>query len=596
MSEPMASTPQVNMESPDLSRGRWRSFARLLIGNDPPKLLLTVIFVLSLCETGAGLVVPWMTKNLVDVLSTSTLQKSTIFLLIGAFVLQALSAAFSYYLLSFLGQRVVADLRKRLWSQMLALPVSYFDRNRTGETVSRITNDTLTIKELITNHLVSFFSSVISIIGSIAILLYLDWRMTLVMLASLPIVFFVLRPLGQQMYKISRSTQDEMASFSGLLTQVLSEVRLVKAFTAESIERDNGEKGIGHLFRFGMKEARIQAILAPLMGLVLMAMLVTIIGYGGVRVASGHLTAGTLVAFLLYLFRILMPLTQLAQFFTALQKAFGASDRLQAILAEKTEVSSGTLTVEETHRPIVLEDVRFSYATGDQVLHGVDLTIPPGRVTAIVGPSGSGKTTLFSLLERFYEPTAGEVRFGETALREFDLEEWRRQLSYVSQESPVMAGTIRENICYGLTRTVPDDELVQAAEMAYAHSFIVELPNGYDTEVGERGVKLSGGQRQRIAIARALLRNPHVLMLDEATSALDSTSERVVQEALSRLMEGRTTLVIAHRLSTVVGADQIVVLEQGRVTGVGRHEELMEQHALYRELAVQQFGAGEEAE
>jgi ATP-binding cassette subfamily B protein AbcA/BmrA len=580
-------------EAPDLSREHWRSFGRLLIGAHPPKLLLAVIFVLSLFETGAGLIVPWMTKDLVDVLSTSSLQKTTIFMLIGAFLLQAVSAGVSYYLLAYLGQRVVADLRTRLWDKMLALPVSYFDRNRTGETVSRITNDTFTIKELITNHLVSFFSSVISIIGSIAILLYLDWRMTLVMLSALPVVFFVLRPLGQQMYKISRGMQDEMASFTGLLTQVLSEVRLVKAFTAEQIERGNGEKGIGHLFRFGLKEARIHAILAPLMGLVLMAMLVAIIGYGGVRVASGQLTAGTLVAFLLYLFRILLPLTQLAQFFTALQKAFGASDRLQAILAEETEISSGTRTVTETNVPIVLENVRFSYAQGDEVLHGVNLTIPPGRVTAIVGPSGSGKTTLFSLLERFYEPTAGEVRFGETPLCEFDLQDWRRQLGYVSQESPLMAGTIRDNICYGLARDITDEELVQAAKMAYAHSFIVELPKGYDTEVGERGVKLSGGQRQRIAIARALLRNPHVLMLDEATSALDSTSERVVQEALSRLMEGRTTLVIAHRLSTVVGADQIVVLEQGRVTGVGRHEELMEHHALYRELAMQQFGAGD---
>lgn len=320
-----------------------------------------------------------------------------------------------------------------------------------------------------------------------------------------------------------------------------------------------------------------------------MVLLVVVMGYGGMRVATGALTAGELVAFILYLVQIVMPMGQFTQFFTQLQKAIGATERIIETLDAREEDHASGRELNSANQPIYVENVSFAYDGGETILENVSFTIAPGKVTAIVGPSGSGKTTMFSLLERYYQPNSGSIRLGEEQIQGFTLASWRSKIGYVSQESPLIAGTIRENICYGLGREISDEELRQAAAMAYADQFIEELPEGYETQVGERGVKLSGGQRQRIGIARALLRDPQILMLDEATSSLDSKSELIVQQALTNLMKGRTTLVIAHRLSTVVDADQILILEKGKITGRGRHAELYETHALYREFATQQL-------
>jgi ATP-binding cassette subfamily B protein AbcA/BmrA len=325
------------------------------------------------------------------------------------------------------------------------------------------------------------------------------------------------------------------------------------------------------------------------MGVVIMTLMVVIIGYGGLRVSSGSITAGELVAFILYLIQIIMPLGQITAFFTQLQKAIGATERMVDILGQPEEVQDqGTLVPAEDFS-IRLNNITFRYDNGEEIINDVNFYVPPGKVTALVGPSGSGKTTLFSLIERYYESQEGSITYGNHEISDFSLKSWRSQIGYVSQESPLMSGTIRENITYGLDREVSDEQLTAVARMAYADGFITELPDGFQTEVGERGMKLSGGQRQRIAIARALLRNPRILMLDEATSSLDSTSERVVQEALNNLMKGRTTLVIAHRLSTVVDADQIIFLDKGRITGSGTHEQLVANHELYREFAQQQL-------
>jgi ATP-binding cassette subfamily B protein AbcA/BmrA len=284
-----------------------------------------------------------------------------------------------------------------------------------------------------------------------------------------------------------------------------------------------------------------------------------------------------------------MPLGQITAFFTQLQKAIGATERMIDILGQEEEVHHQGSQVPAADSAIELNDLTFYYDQGDPILKHVSFSVPAGQVTALVGPSGSGKTTLFSLIERYYEQRSGSIVYGRHEISDFSLESWRSQIGYVSQESPLMSGTVRENITYGLDREVSENELLEVVKMAYADGFINELPDRFDTEVGERGMKLSGGQRQRIAIARALLRNPRILMLDEATSALDSTSERVVQEALNNLMKGRTTLVIAHRLSTVIDADQIIFLDKGSITGMGTHEQLVESHALYREFAEQQL-------
>ncbi|TCJ05191.1 ABC transporter ATP-binding protein [Cytobacillus praedii] len=572
----------------EITSANWRAFWQLLKEANPPKWIFILAIFLSLIETGAGLIVPLFTKSLVDQLAASALEASLIILLAAAFIIQTVSSGFSFYFMTYIGEAIVASIRKRLWEQVLSLPIPFFDQHQSGETMSRVTQDTNIVKNLITQHLITFLTGLISIIGSIIILLLIDWKMTLIMIISVPISIAIIMPLGQKVYKISKSTQDEMADFSGNLGRVLSDIRLVKAYHAENTEKRKGYKGIQHLFQFGLREAKIQAVISPFMTFIMMLVLVILIGYGGVQVASGALSAGSLVAIIIYMFQIVVPFTQMASFFTAFQKAVGATERIQEILGIEKESSSQTLNVSNSAQDLTFRNLSFAYKE-NPIIKNISLTMLSGKTTAFVGPSGSGKTTLFALLERFYMPESGEILLGVTNISDFNLLSWRSQIGYVSQESPLMSGTIRENICYGIENQVSEEEIQRAAVLANAAEFIERLPKGFETEVGERGMKLSGGQRQRIAIARALIRNPKILLLDEATSNLDSASEHLVQQALQQLMAGRTTLVIAHRLSTIVEADQIAVIEDGCITGTGSHHELLESHALYRKLADQQF-------
>lgn len=585
----MQDTEQNKQTEPKLGKKGFKDFAKLIASTQPPKLILIVALILTLIQTTAGLIVPLMTKGLIDGLTMSALNKSVIIMLIGAFVIQAIAAGISIYLLNYAGQRVVATLRTKLWNKVLSLPMPYFDRNRTGDTMSRITNDTSQIMTLIADYLVSFISNIVAVVGGVALLFYLDWVMSLIILSLVPLTLLILLPVGRKMYQISKKQQDEMAGFTSVLSQVIGEIRLVKAYGTEKQESDAGNARIGKMFAFGLQEAKILALIGPLFTFVMTAVLVVILGVGGMRVASGLLSAGELVAFILLLFQVIMPMGQFTTLYSRLQKVVGATERIQAILAHEEEPRDQTEEAPQGNENIAFNNVRFSYVTGEEVLHGIDLMLPARKVTAIVGPSGSGKSTIFSLLEQFYRPEAGSITYGGKAITAYSLSSWRSKIGYVSQESPLMAGTVKDNITYGLGREASLEEIRRAAEMAYAKEFIEKLPQGYDTEVGERGIKLSGGQRQRIAIARALLRSPDVLLLDEATSSLDSTSEHEVQQALSNLMQGRTTVVIAHRLSTVVDSDQIVVLEHGHVTGTGTHAELLGNHEVYRELAQKQF-------
>ena len=572
-----------------------KPFVTLILSTKIPKLALSIGLAASLITTLAGLLVPVLTKNLVDGFSVSSLSVPLIIGIGVAFIFQAIISGVSIYLLSFVGQKIVARLRERMWVKLIRLPVSYFDKQSSGETVSRIVNDTSVVRDLISNHFPQFISGIISIIGAIIILLIMDWKMTLLMLISVPLTLMIMMPLGRKMAKISRGLQDETATFTGHIQQTLSEIRLMKASTAEQYEETKGLAGIGKLLGFGLKEARITALIAPIMYLVVMIVIVMIIGYGGMRVANGTMSTGSLVAFLLYLFQIIFPITSFAMFFTQLQKAKGATERIIDILELPLEEGQEGLELDITNKPIYVQNVSFAYSEDEPVLENVSFEAQPGEMIAFAGPSGGGKTTMFGILERFYEPTAGQIIVGDTPITDLSIESWRNQIGYVSQESAMMAGTIRENLCYGLPNreAISDERLWKVAEMAYADEFIRSFSDGLDTEVGERGVKLSGGQRQRIAIARAFLRDPKILMMDEATASLDSQSEGIVQQALSRLMEGRTTFVIAHRLSTIVDADRIVFIEKGQVTGIGTHHELIQSHDLYREFAEQQLTSGD---
>jgi ATP-binding cassette, subfamily B, bacterial AbcA/BmrA len=575
----------------DKQQTSLKPFLSLILSTNIPKAALFTGLAASILTTLAGLTVPILTKNLVDGFSVEAISIPLVIAIAAAFVIQALISGISIYLLSYVGQKVVARLRERMWAKLIRLPVRYFDKQSSGQTVSRIVNDTSIVRELITSHFPNFATGIISIIGAVVILLVMDWKMTLLMLISVPLTLAIMMPLGRRMAKISRSLQDETAVFTGHITQTLGEIRLMKASTAEKIEEENGFNGIDKLFNFGLKEARIFAMIGPIMQLMIMVVIVLIIGYGGMRVVNGTMSTGALVAFLLYLFQIIMPITSFAMFFTQLQKAKGATERIIEILDQPLEEGQSGMEMDISNLPITVKNVSFAYSEEEPVIEGISLDAQPGQMVAFVGPSGGGKTTMFGLLERFYEPTSGSIQIGNTPIQHLSLSSWRSQIGYVSQESAMMAGTIRENLYYGLEdgEKIPDERLWEVARMAYADQFIESFPKGLDTEVGERGVKLSGGQRQRIAIARAFLRDPKILMMDEATASLDSQSEGIVQEALTRLMEGRTTFVIAHRLSTIVNADKIVFIENGRVTGMGTHQELIQMHDLYREFAEQQL-------
>lgn len=568
-----------------------KPFIDLIISTKISKWALAAGLVGSILTMLVNLAIPLLTRELVDGFSVEALSTTLIITIVVVFILQAVIDGLSTFILSAVGQKIVARLREIMWFKLLRLPVSYFDKTPSGESVSRVVNDTGIVKDLISNHFPQFITGIITIIGAIVILLIMDWKMTLLMLLAVPATFLIMMPLGSRMAKISKGLQDETAAFTGDIQQTLSEIRLMKSSTAEAVEEVHGKAGIHKLYRFGLREAKVFALIGPLIYTVMMFVIVVIIGYGGIRVAEGTMSTGSLVAFLLYLFQIIYPITSFAMFFTELQKAKGATERIIDILDIEEENGQHGLEKDIANESIYIEHISFGYEDDENVLEDITFEAHPGEMIAFAGPSGGGKTTLFGLLERYYEPTKGEIRIGETPISELSLSSWRSQIGYVSQESAMMAGTIRDNLTYGLAngKDIPDEQLWHVAEMAYADTFIRNFKEGLDTEVGERGVKLSGGQRQRINIARAFLRDPKILMLDEATASLDSQSEHAVQEALTRLMEGRTTFVIAHRLSTIVDADKIIFIEKGKITGAGTHRELIESHDLYRKFAEQQL-------
>jgi ATP-binding cassette subfamily B protein AbcA/BmrA len=579
--------PEAESTGASMNAGQ---FISLLKRYKPATWLIVLAVALGLGESLLSLLIPLMTKNLVDELSASAIQTGTIIVLGSVFVIQTALSGVSVYTMSYVGQYLIGGLRRDLWERVLRLPVPFFDRSSSGETMSRVTNDTNVIKDFIISHVIPFFGGIVSIIGGVGLLLFIDWRMTLLMLVTVPIAFLILWPLGARMFKVSKAMQDETALFQGDLGRVLADIRLVKSSLAEPLEQRQGAARIKRLFTLGLKEAKIVATVTPLMMSIMLLILVMLIGYGGVRVAQGSLSGGALVAIILYMFQIVMPFTQMASFFTQFQKALGASERVAALLNEASEEQDtiGTIASPAGQQAILLEQISFGYSADRMLLHNLTLRLEPGQVTAFVGPSGTGKTTLFSLLERFYEPTSGIIRYGNTPISMLELKEWRSRIAYVSQDSPMMAGTIRHNLTYGL-EIANESRMEEAVRQANLTDFIRSLPQGLETEIGERGVKLSGGQRQRLAIARALLRDPDILLLDEATAHLDSDSEQLVQEALQGLMKARTTLVIAHRLSTIRDADKIIVLEKGEISGQGTHAELLDSHPLYSKLVQQQF-------
>ena len=567
---------------------RYRPLLRLIQRIVLPWGLLVPAFVLSLVETGAALWIPMLTKDMVEGTQTGNLPMGVLSFLVAVLVVQAVVSGFSLYCLASAGQHLTASLRNLLFGRLLRLPLGFHDRSESGKLVSRTVSDTTTVQSLLTDNAISFVMGIVSMIGAIVILCLLDWKLTVVLFSTVVVSLLLVLPVTALLMGVGRDVQEALAKFSGRLAEILGDIRLVKASVAEQEESRRANDSILSLRSLGLKEAKIYALLGPAVSLAMTGALVIILGYGGTRVASGELSVGILIAFIMYLFQIVVPMIQLSTFFAQLNKAAGAAENLSELLDEPEEdlVESGRpIPASESIR---FENVCFEYEAGCPILDKVDLEIPIGKVTALVGPSGSGKTTVLGLVERFYLPQSGRITYGGTPIGEFGLEPWRRRIGYVAQEAPLLGGTIRDNLCFGLTDSPDDKRVMIALTAARADEFVAKLEHGLETEVGERGVKLSGGQRQRIAIARAFLVDPEILMLDEATANLDSGSEEAVRAALAELMQGRTVVVVAHRFSTIVGADQIVVVESGRITGRGTHIELLASHSLYRKLVEQQ--------
>ncbi|MGG5357539.1 ATP-binding cassette, subfamily B, bacterial AbcA/BmrA [Enterococcus sp. DIV0213j] len=568
---------------------KLKDFIKLINSVNPKKGLFALGLLLSLATSGASLVVPQLTKGLIDTSQLAKIDGKMLIVLILAFAAQLGFGTLGSYFLRFVGESAVKTLRERLWNHLLKLPVSYFDDHKSGESSSRLVNDTTVIKDLVSSQFPNFITGAIQLVGSMIILFIMDWKMASIMFLSVPIIGLIMMPIGKIMSKIGKQLQAATADFNGEASEKLSEIRLIKSSNGEKFESENGHALVNRIFSLGVKDAKVEAVLQPIMMTTMLGLFVGVLGYGAVRVQAGSLTSGELIAFLLYLFNIIMPVASLAMFFSQVPKAMGATERIEQILQTEIELADQGKEVDVTGQEISAENVSFRYDEEHPVLQNISFKAAPNSVIAFAGPSGGGKSTIFALLERFYQPTSGKLTIGGQDIRDIRLSNWRKQIGYVSQDSAVFAGSIRENLQYGLDRTLSDEELWHGLSLAYADAFVKDFPEQLETEIGERGVKLSGGQKQRIAIARAFLRDPKILMLDEATASLDSQSEEKVQRALEQLMEGRTTLVIAHRLSTIVDADQIYFIEKGQITGNGTHGELIQKHPLYAQYVSEQI-------
>jgi subfamily B ATP-binding cassette protein MsbA len=545
----------------------------------PYRRMLTVSGILTAVSSAISLSVPLVTRGALDhVLKTrhaADLSRLAL-VMIALFVLSAITSYAQYMLMAYAGNRVVLDLRRRLFAHLLTLPVTYFDSARSGDLTSRLSNDVSLVQQSLTEDLVRMVSNVAMLVGGTCLAAIIDWRLTGVVVGLLGAMIGILLFFGRRLRRITRQSLDALSEAMGMITEALANIRLVKAFAREEYETGRADARLEQVFRIGMRSSALEGALGTVAFSGFIAVLLGVVWYGGSRVLNGTSTVGSLLAFLMTIVIISGPMASLAGQYSRLNRAAGATDRLFAMLDDASETADppGAVGFPAGSGRVEFCDVEFAYAPEVPVLQGLSLEMRPGEVTALVGASGAGKSTLASLLYRFYEPAAGEIRIDGVDIRQIARRSLRDHIGIVPQEPVLFNGTIRENIRYGWLDAT-NEEVEHAAQVANAAEFITRLPEGYDTVLGERGVTLSGGQRQRVAIARAVLKDPRILLLDEATSSLDVRSEALVRDALETLMQGRTTLVIAHRLSTIRTADQIAMIEHGRIVEEGRHEELI---------------------
>ncbi|MBM3246485.1 MAG: ABC transporter ATP-binding protein [Candidatus Omnitrophica bacterium] len=501
-----------------------------------------------------------------------------------ALVIRAIFEFLQSYIMSDVGQKVIRDAKDLVYAKLQALSLDYFTQKRSGELISRITNDVKLIENAVSYAITDLIYQTFQVISFALLTFFINWRMALISVVVLPVVAIPMVVVGKVLRKLSRRSQEKMADINSLLTETFIGVRIVKAFCAEQREIAKFKKQNQDYYRLAMKSIKRMLLLGITTELIGVAMALFIVFYGGRQVITGSLSFGVFALFMAALLSLIRPFKKLSQVNSIMEQALAASVRIYEVLDLTPSIAekAGAGELSGFHRSIAFENVRFGYAE-QEILKGINLEVKKGQMLAVVGPSGVGKTTLVDLIPRFYDPQRGRILIDGVDIKELTLKSLRRQIGIVTQETILFNDTIRNNIFYGKPDAT-QEEIERAAEQAHAHDFIRRLPLGYDTVIGDRGTKLSGGERQRIAIARALLKNPPILILDEATSQLDAESERIVQEALDRLIQGRTVFVIAHRLSTVRNAHHIAVLDQGRLVQQGSHEELASKDGLYQRL------------
>ena len=553
--------------------------------------------ICTIIAAGGTAYLPFVIKDMVDqVLSekNTTMLNWIVLSIVVVFVIRGIAYYGQSYLMNYVGQRVIIDIRKAVFEKLQRLSMSFYDKHKTGTIMSYVTNDVSALQSAMVENVVEMITETVILVASIVMMIYLDWKLFLVTFCTFPIVLWFIDNFGKRIRKSGSRIQEVTADITSVLQEVASSPRVIKSFVREDYEIDRFDKENLNNFRANMKYAQLSSTLTPTIEFVAAVGVSIILWYGGNSVINGSITAGSLVAFLTYAVNISNPIKRLSRVIGNIQKALAAAQRVFDVLdlPEVIKNAPDAKALPKVKGDVRFNDVSFAYNENEEVLSHVSFEVKPGEMIAFVGPSGAGKSTVASLLPRFYDATNGSITIDGQDIRKVTLDSLREQVGIVPQETVLFNGSVYDNILYGRLDATRE-EVEAAAKAANAHDFIMQLPNGYETMLGDRGMNISGGQRQRISIARAILKNPQILILDEATSALDTESERVVQEALDRLMVGRTSFVIAHRLSTIKNADKIMVLEKGQLIEQGNHDELMAMDGLYAHLYKIQYRSKE---
>jgi subfamily B ATP-binding cassette protein MsbA len=571
----------------------WKSLGEIMLLGRPYWGRLALGLLLTSLSMAVWLTIPLGLKQLLDAVFSEGDRDLLDLMAIGMltlFVIQSALSFGSHYLVEWVGERVVVDFRKRIYTHLHRLGLAFFSDQRLGELTSRLTNDVGAIRTAAVEALMEILRQGFFMLGSVSVMVWLNWRLSLVIFLAVPGVAYGSRKLGMRIRSLSRDVQDRLADSTAISEEALSAIRVVKAFARGGYETTRYDTAVETLFKTARHRTLITAFYSAIIGFLFLFALVVIFWYGGNEVLDGRLTAGDLVAFIFYAFNISRSVMGLSRLYSTLNSAAGATERLFELLDREPEIQDVADAIElpDLVGRVVFEQVAFSYRSDVPVLQDISFEVSAGTTVAIVGPSGAGKTTLMHLIPRFHDPISGRVSVDGHDLRNVRVQSLREQVGLVAQDVHLFGTSVRENIRYGRLEAT-DEDVEAAARAANAHDFICEFPEGYESLVGERGVKLSGGQRQRVSIARAILKDPRILLRDEATSSLDSESEALIQDALERLRKDRTTFIIAHRLSTVQYATQILVLDEGRIVQSGTHDALYSEPGLYRRLCDLQF-------